>query len=489
MNTGSYIDGRWVHPRSERITRNVNPSDTSDVIAEFPSATAEDAARAIEGAQVAFARWRRVPAPERGRVLWRAAEIAARRAPEIAATMAREQGKVLREAHGETKKGINVLEYYAGAGFRLQGRTLPSEVPETFTCVTRHPLGVVGLVTPWNFPWAIACWKVAPALVAGNTCVLKPAELTPATATLLVEVLEEAGLPPGCLQMLVGPGSGVGQAVVDNPAVRALSFTGSNAVGTRLALSATARGARVTCEMGGKNALVVMPDGDLDRAAAAIVTGAFGATGQRCTATSRLLVHVDVANALVERVIARARALRVGPATEPESELGPAVDEKQLQQDLAYVAIARGEGARLVTGGGRPRGLDRGWFIEPTVFADVTPAMRIFREEVFGPVLAVATFRDLGEAIGMTNAVEYGLTASIFTSDVAATLRFVDEVETGMVHVNEPTIGGEAQLPFGGVKATGIGDREMSEDGLYFFTDQKTVFINYSAGGERVFIR
>ena len=489
MNTGSYIDGQWLHPKSARLTRNVNPSDTSDIIAEFPSAGAAEAQAAIEGAERAWASWRKVPAPERGRVVWRAAEIATRRAEEIARTMAREQGKVMIESHGETRKGINVLEYYAGAGFRLQGRTLPSEVRDTFAAVTRHPLGVVGLITPWNFPWAIACWKVAPALVAGNTCVLKPAELTPATATLLVEVFEEAGLPPGCLQLLVGPGSQVGQAIVDHPAVKALSFTGSNAVGMRLNMGAAQRGARVTCEMGGKNALVVMADADLDKAAASIVTGAFGATGQRCTATSRVVVHADVHDALVDRVVERARALRIGPAADPASQLGPAVDEKQLGQDLYYVGVAREEGARLVLGGGRPEGLDQGFFIDATVFIDVTPAMRIFQEEVFGPVLSVCKVGDLDEAIKIANSVQYGLTASIFTRDVRSAMRFVEEVETGMVHVNEPTIGGEAQLPFGGVKATGVGDREMSEDGLNFFTDQKTVFINYAESADRVFIR
>lgn len=489
MKTGSYIDGAWLHPESTRRVKNLNPADTRDVIAEFPAATAGDTARAVEGALKAQRGWAATPGPSRGRVLARAAEIARRRKEEIAATMTREQGKILREARGEVDKGVAVLEYYAGEGFRMGGRTLPCELKDVFTYTIRRPLGVVGLITPWNFPWAIPVWKTAPALVAGNAVIIKPAELTPATCALMVEVLEEAGLPPGLLQMLVGPGSEVGSALVDHPAVKAISFTGSNEVGVNLYAQAARRGAKVTCEMGGKNAVIVMPDADVAAVTAAVVNGAFGSTGQRCTATSRLLVHADLAGRLTESIVEAAKRLKVGPGLDEASQMGPAVDEKQLRQDLSYVDIGRQEGARLLTGGGRPQGLEHGFFVEPTVFADVRPGSRLFREEVFGPVLGVTTVRDLDEGLRLANASEFGLSCSLYTNDVSAVMRFVEEVETGMVHVNEPTVGGEAQLPFGGLKATGVGEREMGQEGLHFFTEQKTVFINFSGKAERAFNR
>ncbi len=488
MNTGSYIDGRWMHPRSERVVRNVNPADPTDVIAEFPAATAADARRAIEAATAAARAWREAPPPERGRVLWRAADISRRRAEEIARTLTREEGKILREARGEVQRGIAVLEYYAGAGFRIGGRTIPAEARDTFSYTLRQPLGVVGLITPWNFPWAIPVWKSAPALVSGNAVVLKPAELTPATATLLAEIYEEAGVPSGVFNLVVGPGSEVGSAIVESPDVRAISFTGSNPVGIGIYAQAARQGKKVTCEMGGKNAVIVMADANLDKAAAAIAAGAFGSTGQRCTATSRLVADAAIKDALVERLAAQAEELKIGPGLDESSDLGPAVDPTQLRTDLDYVRAAQTEGARLVRGGGRPDGLP-GYFVEPTIFDAVRPEMRVFREEIFGPVLAVSAATTLGEALTIANGVEYGLTASIFTQDIDAAMRFVQEVEVGMVHVNEATVGGEAQLPFGGSKATGVGEREMSEEGLTFFTELKTVFINYGAGGRPAAMR
>jgi alpha-ketoglutaric semialdehyde dehydrogenase len=489
MNTGSYIDGAWFQPASDRIVKNVNPADTSDVISEFPAAGAEDVQRAVAGAQKAFESWSKVPAPERARVVWRAVEIARRRNEDIAQIMCREQGKVIKESRGEAKKGASILEFYAGEGFRIQGRTLPSEIADVFTYTIRRPLGVVGLITPWNFPWAIPVWKVAPALVAGNTCVFKPASLTPGTAGMLVEVFEEAGLPSGCLQLLVGPGSTVGNAIVDHPAVQAISFTGSTEIGLALYTRAAKRGAKVTCEMGGKNAVVVLPDADPDAVVASVLNGAFGSTGQRCTATSRLLVHPDLQGQITEALVEGARAIKVGPGLDESSQMGPAVDQKQFQQDMKYVGIATDEGAKLLTGGKRPDGLESGFFIEPTIFTDVTPEMRIFKEEVFGPVLSIATIKDLDQGIEYANSVEFGLTASLYSRDVNNAMRFIEGIETGMVHINEPTVGGEAQLPFGGIKNTGVGDREMSSDGLNFFTEQKTVFINYAGGASRAYAR
>lgn len=489
MNTGSYINGQWYHPQSARLVRNINPADNSDVIAEFPMATAEDTQRAIEVARAAFPAWKKTPGPERGRVLWRAADIARRRIDEIAAMMTREEGKILKEARGEVLKGISLIEYYAGAGFRMGGQTLPSEARDTFTYTVRQPLGVVGLIAPWNFPWAIPVWKSAPAIVAGNTLIFKPATLTPATAALLAEIYEEAGLPPGVFNMVVGSGAEVGETIVNSPLIPAVSFTGSNAIGSELYVKAASRGAKVTCEMGGKNAVIVMPDADLDKAALAIRDGAFGSTGQRCTATSRVIALESTREPLVERLVEYAQKIKIGPGLDPSIDMGPAVDESQWRTDFEYIEVGQKEGARLVVGGGKPRGLDSGYFVEPTIFDNVSPDMRIFREEIFGPVLSVATAKSLEEAIQFANSVEYGLTTSIFTKDIDPVMRFIDEVETGMVHVNEPTIGGEAQLPFGGVKATGVGSREMAEEGLNFFTELKTVFINYSGQAGRLMIR
>jgi alpha-ketoglutaric semialdehyde dehydrogenase len=489
MHTGSYINGKWFHPKSPRLVRNINPADLDDVIAEFPAATTEDVQRAIDAAQASFRGWKKTPGPERGRVLWRAADIARQRADEIARTLTREEGKVFKEAKGEVMKGISLLEFYAGEGFRMHGKTLPSEARDTFTYTIRRPLGVVGLIAPWNFPWAIPVWKSAPALVAGNTVIFKPAELTPATATLLTAIYEEAGLPPGVFNMLVGPGSVIGEALVNSPSLRAISFTGSNEVGGALYAKAAQRGAKVTCEMGGKNAVIVMADADLDKAAIAIHGGAFGSTGQRCTATSRVIAAPSVKDKLLERLVEGARKIKIGSGLDETVDMGPAVDEKQWKTDLDYLRIGGEEGARLVIGGKRPEHLDKGYFVEPTIFDNVGPHMRIFKEEIFGPVLSVTTAKSLDEALQFANGVEYGLTTSIFTENVDTIMNFVEEVETGMVHINEPTVGGEAQLPFGGTKATGVGEREMAEEGLNFFTELKTVFINYSGKAERLMIR
>jgi aldehyde dehydrogenase (NAD+) len=313
--------------------------------------------------------------------------------------------------------------------------------------------------------------------------------LTPATAALLAEIYEQAGVPPGVFNMIVGSGSVVGEAIVNSPVLRAISFTGSNEVGGTLYAKAAQRGAKVTCEMGGKNAVIVMADADLDKAAAAIHGGAFGSTGQRCTATSRVIATPSIKDALTERLVEGARKIKVGPGLDESVDMGPAVDEKQWKTDLDYIRIGQQEGARLVLGGKKPEQLGKGYFVEPTIFDNVTSNMRIFREEIFGPVLCVSTAKNLEEALQFANDVEYGLTTSIFTENIDTIMRFVEEVETGMVHVNEPTVGGEAQLPFGGTKATGVGEREMAEEGLNFFTELKTVFINYSGKAERLMIR
>lgn len=487
MEIRSYINGKWAAPAAGRRVRNMNPADTGETVAEFFSAGEGETREAIEVAREAFGSWHAVPAPRRGRYVARVAEIARSHADEIAATMTREEGKLLKESRGEVNKGLNLLEYYAGAGFRMNGNTIPSEVADCFTCTIRRPIGIAGIITPWNFPWAIPCWKIAPALVAGNTVVFKPAELTPATATLLVRFFEEAGLPPGVLNMVVGPGSVVGETILRHPAVRAVSFTGSNEVGQRVIEECAKTCKKVTCEMGGKNALIVMEDAEIDAAVAATVDGAFGSTGQRCTATSRLLVHARVKDEFMEKLAAASEAYVPGNGLDPAAGMGPCVDKKQFETVCAFIEAGKREGARLVLGGGRPD--PKGYFVEPTIFDGVTPEMRIFREEIFGPVLAVTPFGSFDEALLLANDSRYGFTGSIFTRDVGVSMRFIERAEIRMVHVNEPTIGGEAQLPFGGCKATGYGDREMAEEGLNFFTQTKTVFINYSGQGSRAMIR
>ena len=356
MHTGSYINGEWYQPNSERHIRNVNPADTRDIIGEFPMATAADTERAIDAAAAAFQGWRKTPGPERGRVIWRAADIARRRVDEIAELMTREEGKIFKEARGEVLKGISLLEYNAGAGYRLGGKTLPSEARDTFTYTIRQPMGVVALIAPWNFPWAIPVWKSAPALVAGNAVLLKPASLTPATAGLLAEVYEEAGLPKGVFNVIVGSGSEVGEAMVKSARIPVVSFTGSNEIGSDLYVKAASRGAKVTCEMGGKNAVIVMPDCDLEKAAVAIRDGAFGSTGQRCTATSRVIAIGSTKDELVARLEEHARKMRVGSGLDADIDMGPAVDESQWKTDLEYIEVGKQEGARLVVGGQSARG-------------------------------------------------------------------------------------------------------------------------------------
>ena len=465
-----------------RTILDTNPADSTDVLAVVPAQTAAGVARAVERAQEALPGWRATPAPERGRVLARAAEIARRQVDDLARLLTREEGKILSEARGEVLKGINLLEWYSGEGFRLGGKTRPSEMPTTLLLSIRQPVGVVAVITPWNFPWAEPAWKVAPALVAGNVVILKPASYTPLVAQRFAEIFLDAGLPDGVLTVVVGAGGDVGDALVTHPAVRAVSFTGSCEVGGDVYARAARRLAKVCCEMGGKNAVVVMPDADLDLAAAGIAQGAFGSTGQRCTATSLCVVHRQVARQIIDRVVDRAQALRVGNGLAPGITMGPLVDARQLAAVLGYVESGRSEGARLVTGGRRLEGEEhaRGFFVEPTVFTDVLPTHRIARDEIFGPVLAVIEVASLDEALRVVNGVRYGLSSAIYAADASAIMRFVDGVEAGMVHVNSPTVGGEAQIPFGGIKWSGVGGREMAEEGLEFFTELKSVFFDYT---------
>ena len=478
----NFIGGDWVESRGSRSVPNLCPADTRQVLGEVPLSGADEAVAAVEAAQAAFPAWRATPAPQRGALLYRAWQILQREKDELARTLSREEGKTVKESLGELQRTLNVLEYTAAEGRRLTGETVPSELPNNFCYTVRQPLGVVACITPWNFPVAIPIWKIAPALVCGNTVVFKPATLTPETAAAVVSIFERAGVPRGALNLVLGSGSEAGAAILAHPAVKAISFTGSNDVGSAIYREGARRMARVQCEMGGKNPVVVLADADLEVAVEAAAQGAFGSTGQRCTATSRVIVEEGIADRFVEALAARAGRLEVGDPLREGTDMGPAVDSAQLETDLRYIEAGQAEGARLVRGGKRlgDGELAHGYFLEPTVFDHVAPGMRIAQEEIFGPVLSVIRVRSFEEAVAAANGVRYGLSSSIFSRDASRVFRFVDEIETGIVHINSGTPGGEAQLPFGGSKATGVGPREQGSTATEFFTEVKVVYVDYT---------
>jgi methylmalonic acid semialdehyde dehydrogenase len=478
----NYIDGAWAESTSEQTAPNLNPANTDEVLGTVRLSTREEARRAVESAAAAFRGWRSTPAPQRGRIVARFARLLEDDRENLAKLLTAEEGKTLAESKGEIQRAINVAEFCAGESRRMNGETIQSELPANFAYTIKQPHGVVACVTPWNFPVAIPVWKIAPALVAGNSVVFKPATVTPGTAVRLTELFAEAGIPKGVLNLILGSGSEAGDEIVGHPAVRAVSFTGSNGVGLKLYEQCSRRGAKVQCEMGGKNPVVVMEDADLELAVESTAQGAFGSTGQRCTATSRAIVVEQVADEFAERMIARAGSLRIGDGTDPQTEVGPLVDSNQFKSVLRYIDAGREDGAELACGGGAADGasLRKGYFVKPTVFTGVTPEMRIAREEIFGPVLSVLRVKDFDEAMRVANDSEFGLSSSIFTNDAARIFRFVDEIETGMTHVNSPTTGGEAHVPFGGSKATGIGEREQGSTALDFYTELKVVYVDYT---------
>jgi alpha-ketoglutaric semialdehyde dehydrogenase len=459
------INGEWV--RSQKTQKNLNPA-TGEAIGEVVVSGKDETNAAVAAAKAAFPAWRKTPAPRRGEILAKAALEMARRKEELARALHLEEGKTYGEALGEVQKAINNIEFQSGEGRRLNGETVPSELPSTFCWTQREPLGVVALVTPWNFPVAIPVWKLCPALVCGNTVVLKPASITPWTAQIIGEIFQAAGLPRGVLNIVFGPGSSVGQTLVEHPDVKAISFTGSNEVGLKLYVDGAAHHKKIQCEMGGKNPIIVMEDADLELAATATVQGAFGSSGQRCTATSRAVVVKEVAAEFTRLVVEKARA----------HELGPVVDEHQFRNCWNYVEIGKKE-ATLALGGEKSPS-QKGFHVPATIFTGVTREMRIAQEEVFGPVLAILEAKDFEDAMAIANDCKYGLTSSIFSRDVARVFQYLERIETGITHVNSPTVGGEAQLPFGGMKATGVGGREMGRTAVEFFSEWKTVYVDYT---------
>ncbi|MBI2376062.1 MAG: aldehyde dehydrogenase family protein [Deltaproteobacteria bacterium] len=477
----NYIDGEWVPGESGRTISNLNPADTRVPLGLVVDSSSADAKRAIEAASHAFHSWRKVPPPKRGDYLLEAMRLMSARRDALARALTLEEGKTLADSLGEVSKTILLLEFIAGESLRLNGQTIPSELPRTFAYTVRAPLGVCGLITPWNFPVAIPVWKLAPALVAGNTVVLKPSPFTPWTAQLIVQIFADAGLPRGVLNLVHGAAA-PGEAMIAHPDVRALSFTGSSKTGAHVYEAGARLLKKVQCEMGGKNPVIVLDDADLELAASSTVVGAFGSTGQRCTATSRAIVLEEVADELVERLEAKAKVLSIGNGMSPGVDVGPSVSKEQLEKVLHYHGVARAEGLKLVTGGTRVEEGDlvHGYFSSPTIYDHVPRDSRLAKEEVFGPVLSVVRVKSWKEALEVSNAVAYGLSSSVFTQDVTRVMEYVDEVETGILHVNSPTIGGEAQLPFGGMKATGVGQREMGPTAVDFFSEWKTVYVDYT---------
>jgi alpha-ketoglutaric semialdehyde dehydrogenase len=477
----NFINGHWVESSSGLTIERRNPADQDEVVAVVPLSTRKEAREAIAAAKAAFPTWRDTPAPVRGKIVARAAAILEARKEEVARLLTREEGKTLKDSLGEVTRSVNILEFTAGEARRMGGETVPSELPRNFAYTFKQPLGVVGAITPWNFPVAIPAWKIAPALVTGNTMVFKPAEVTPLTAAIIVEIFAEAGTPPGVLNMILGAGEEVGDELVAHDDVRALSFTGSNAIGGAIYAAGARKMKKCQCEMGGKNPVVVLADADFDLAVESTVVGAFGSSGQRCTATSRVVVEDAIADRFVEALAARARICKAGNGLDSSVDLGPLVDEQQLQTVLRYLEIGKKE-ATLLAGGSRLTGgaFDRGLFVAATVFDHVPWDSVIAQEEIFGPVISVIRVRDFEEAIRVANSVKYGLSSSIYTNDAQKIFEFIERIESGMTHVNLPTISSEAHLPFGGVKATGIGLREMGRVAIDFYTELKTVYIDYA---------
>ena len=483
----NFIAGEWCDAASGGTFENRNPADTDDVIGIWPRSSKEDVDRAGESASRGFEIWRNTPAPARGDVLRRVGDLLSERKDEIARAMTREMGKVLQETRGDVQEGIDTAYYAATEGRRLFGHTVPSELKNKWAMSVRRPIGVCGLITPFNFPLAIPTWKMFPALVCGNAVIIKPAEDVPHTVTTLVEVLLEAGLPPEVIQLVHGRGTEVGAAMVEHPRVPVISFTGSTATGSRIGEVCGRMHKRLSLEMGGKNAQIVMPDADLDLALDGVLWGAFGTTGQRCTATSRLLLHESIHDRFLERLVERAQKLRLGDGRKDGTDVGPLINQAALEKTASYVDIARDEGDEVLTGGRRADSgsLEKGYFFEPTILRGVRPGSRLACEEVFGPVLSVIRFAELDEAIRINNEVPYGLSSSIYTRDVIASFRAMNELDNGITYVNAPTIGAEAHLPFGGVKQTGNGHREGGWEVYEFYSETKVLYVDYSGRLQR----
>jgi alpha-ketoglutaric semialdehyde dehydrogenase len=476
------IDGEWLESSTGQTFENLNPADTRDVIGIFQKSGKADVEAAVEAARRAFVKWRLVPAPRRAEIVFRAAELLLEQKDVLARDMTREMGKVLAETRGDVQEAADTAYYMAGEGRRLFGPTTPSELPNKFAMAVRNPVGVCGMITPWNFPMAIPSWKLLPAIVCGNTCVIKPAEDTPLSTFNLVRALMDAGLPKGVINIVTGFGPEAGAPIVENPNVDAVSFTGSSEVGRMVGAAAAQNFKHCSLELGGKNPMIVLDDANLDLAIEGGIWGGFGTTGQRCTATSRIIIQKGVYRKFVDRFIERAQKLRVGNGLDDKTEMGPAINREQMDRDLSYVEIGQREGAKLKCGGHRLEKGDYqyGFFVEPTVFVDVDPKMRIAQEEIFGPVVAIIPCDGLEDAMEMANDIKYGLSTSLYTKDVNKAFSAMRDLHAGITYINAPTIGAEVHLPFGGVNQTGNGHREGGVGAIDFYTQWKAVYVDYS---------
>src|SRR5713101_4005369 len=478
----NFINGEWMESRSGKAYENRNPANTDELVGMFVSGTEEDANQAVDAAKEAYKKWRLVPAPKRAEIMFRAAELLVQRKDEFSKDMTREMGKVLAETRGDVQEAIDMTYYMAGEGRRLFGQTTPSELPNKFAMSVRQSIGVCALITPWNFPMAIPSWKIMPALISGNTVVIKPAQDTPLSVYNLVQVLTEAGVPRGVLNLVGGSGSTVGAALTKHSDVPVISFTGSTEVGRVISKTCAPDFKHCSLEMGGKNIIIVMDDANLDLAVDGAVWGGFGTSGQRCTAASRVAIHKSVYGEFTKRLVERVKHLKVGNGLDTPTEMGPCINESQLKTVMSYVEIGKNEGATLATGGNR---LDsgtfaKGWFHEPTLFGDCSAKMRVAQEEIFGPVVSLIPVEDFAAAGGGANGVPYGLSASIYTKNINQAFEAIRDIYTGIVYVNAPTIGAETHLPFGGTKQTGNGHREAAIAAIDFYTEWKTLYIDYS---------
>jgi aldehyde dehydrogenase (NAD+) len=481
------IAGKWVDAASGATFENRNPADWNDVIGTFPRSGADDVNRAVESAKRGFALWSRTPAPLRGEVLRKIGDIMTARKEEIADLMTREMGKPLQETRGDVQEGIDTAYYAATEGRRLFGHTVPSELRNKWAMSFRRPIGICGIITPFNFPMAIPTWKMFPALLCGNACIFKPAEDVPHTATVLVEIMLEAGLPPEVIQLVHGLGEEVGAAIVTHPDIPVISFTGSTDTGRIVGEICGRMHKRLSLEMGGKNAQIVMDDADLDLALEGVLWGAFGTAGQRCTATSRLVLQDRIHDEMLSRLVGKVRALKLGDGRKKGTDVGPMIADAAVKKAERYIDIGQKEGADLLIGGKRPSTKDTkdGWFFEPTIFARVEAGSRLEQEEIFGPVLSVIRFRTVDEAFAINNDVRYGLSSSVYTKDVNVAMRALNELDNGITYINAPTIGAEAHLPFGGVKQTGNGHREGGWEVYEFYSETKVGYLDFSGALQR----
>jgi aldehyde dehydrogenase (NAD+) len=478
----NFIDGKWIPASSGKTCENRNPADTREVIGIFQRSGAVEVNLAVEAAHAAFKKWSRMPAPRRAEIIMKAASILEQKKEAFSRDMTREMGKVLKETRGDTQEAIDTGYYFAGEGRRMYGLTTPSELPNKFAMCTRQPVGVVGMICPWNFPMAIPSWKLFPALVAGNTCVIKPAEDTPLSVFNFVSALTEAGVPAGVVNIVTGHGAEVGTPLMEHPLVRAISFTGSSEVGRIIGESCARTFKRCSLELGGKNPMIVLDDANLELALEGALWGAFGTAGQRCTATSRIILQKGIYKRFIDDLVHRAKLLRLGNGLDETVDVGPVVSNQQMETVLSYIDIGRKEGAHLASGGNRFDHLDcaHGFFIEPTVFSDVDPKIRIAQEEIFGPVVSCIPCDSLEHGIEIANDVKYGLSSALYTRDVNRAFAAIRDLDAGITYINAPTIGAEVHLPFGGVKQTGNGHREGGVGAFDFYTEWKAVYVDYS---------